>query len=183
MLLVSVKMLPRLCPALVVEVDGTAGQLPLSCLTSSEAVDSGSYKREEIIWTKDGEEEEQRGNTYVVPLLESFGGGNYTCYSSDGSVLNHTVVLIHEDETKRKKILVRHGQGMLLEDSFILQRLKCLLLVLVNHCCSFFFFFLNFRTIFDVFHSKLQRTVPLLLVLAQQSHWQSSVDQSRAVSD
>lgn len=148
-LLVSVKMLPRLCPALVVEVDGTAGQLPLSCLTSSEAVDSGSYKREEIIWTKDGEEEEQRGNTYVVPLLESFGGGNYTCYSSDGSVLNHTVVLIHEDETKRKKILVRHGQGMSLEDSFILQRLKCLLLVLVNHCCSFifiyfFYFFYSF---------------------------------------
>lgn len=122
MLLVSVEMLPRLCPALVVEVDGTAGQLPLSCLTSSEAVHSGSYKREEIIWTKDGVEEEQRGNTYVVPLLESFGGGNYTCYSSDGSVLNHTVVLIHEDETKRKKILVRHGQGMSLEDSFILQR-------------------------------------------------------------
>lgn len=96
---------------LVVEVDGTAGQLPLSCMTSSEAMDSGSYKLEEIIWTKDGVEEEQRGNMYVVPLLESFGGGNYTCYSSDGSVLNHTVVLIHEDETKRKKILVRHGQG------------------------------------------------------------------------
>lgn len=99
------------------EVDGTKGQLPLSCLTSSEAKDSGSYKHEEIIWTKDGVEEEQRGNTYVVPLLESFGGGNYTCYSSEGSVLNHTVVLIHEDETKRKKILMRHGQGMSLKDS------------------------------------------------------------------
>lgn len=100
---------------LVVEVDGSEGQLPLSCLTSSEAVDSGSYKHEEITWTKDGEEEEQRGNTYVVPLQESLGGGNYTCYSGDGSVLNNTVVLIHEDETKRKKILERDGQGASLE--------------------------------------------------------------------
>lgn len=106
----------RLCPVLVLEVDGTEGQLPLSCLTSSEAVANISYIHEEIMWSKDGVEEEQRGNTYVVPLLESFGGGNYTCYSSDGSVLNHTVVLIHEDETKRKKILVRHGQGMLQGD-------------------------------------------------------------------
>lgn len=120
-LFIKVKMHPRLFPVLVVDVDGTAGQLPLSCLTSSEAVGSGSYKHEEIIWTKDGGEEQQKGNTYVVPLLESLGGGNYTCYSSDGSVLNHTVVLIHEDETKRKKILTRHGQGMALEDSFILQ--------------------------------------------------------------
>lgn len=170
MLLVSVEMLPRLCPALVVEVDGTAGQLPLSCLTSSEAVHSGSYRREEIIWTKDGVEEEQRGNTYVVPLLESFGGGNYTCYSSDGSVLNHTVVLVHEDETKRKKILVRHGQGMSLEDGFILQTCLIIFKKILNQCCSFLFFF-NSRTIFDVFCSKLQRTVPLLLVLAQQSRW------------
>lgn len=120
-------------------MDGTEGQLPLSCLTSSEAVDSGSYKHEEIIWTKDGVKEKQRGNTYVVPLLESFGGGNYTCYSSDGSVLNHTVVLIHEDETKRKKILMRHGQGMSLEVRLYsgLDILKCLLLF-VNHCCSLF---------------------------------------------
>lgn len=34
-----------------------------------------------------------------------------------------------------------------------------------------------------MFHSKLRRTVPLLLVLAQQSHWQSGVNQSRTVGD
>lgn len=108
-------MRPHFCPVLIVEVDGTAGELPLSCLNSSVAADSGSYKHEEIRWSKDGVEEEQRGNTYVVPLLESLGGGNYSCQSSDGSVLNHTVVLVHEDETKRKKILVRRSHGRSLE--------------------------------------------------------------------
>lgn len=114
LLCVRAELIPGLCAVSVVEVDGTRGQLPLTCLTSSEADARGSYKHEEIIWTKNGVKEEQRGNTYVVPLLESFGGGNYTCYSSDGLVLNHTVVLIHEDETKRKKILMRRGQGTLL---------------------------------------------------------------------
>lgn len=157
-------MLPRLCPVLVVEVDGAEGQLPLSCLSSTEVVASRNYKPEEIMWTKDGVEEEQRGNTYVVPLLESFGGGNYTCYSSDGSVLNHTVVLIHEDETKRKKILVRHGQGVSLED-ICAENIKCLLFF-----TALVFFFLILRTIFDMFCSKLRWAVPMFLVVAPQSH-------------
>lgn len=175
---------PRLCPVLVVEVDGTEGQLPLSCLSSSLAVASRSYKNEEILWTKDGVKEKQRGNTYMVQLLESFGGGNYTCYSSDGSVLNHTVVLIHEDETKRKKILVRHGQGMSLEEIRADHKVctvvhcKCKLCKLL--CC---YIFLNLRAIFDMFRSKLRWTVPMFLVLAQQAQRQSGTNQSRAVSD
>ena len=53
-----------------------------------------------ISWMKDGvvEEETIRGNLYLVRLDESQGGGNYTCHSKDGSLLNHTVVLIQEDE-------------------------------------------------------------------------------------
>lgn len=98
---------------LVVEVDGTLSHLSLSCLASSEDVQRERYERNDIIWMKDGENEAQTGNSYVVELEESLGGGNYSCHSRDGSLLNHTVVLIHEDETKRKKILVKNDQGLL----------------------------------------------------------------------
>lgn len=102
-----------LLPVLVVEVDGTLSHLPLSCLASSEDAERERYERGDIIWMKDGEKEAQTGNSYVVELEESLGGGNYSCHSRDGSLLNHTVVLIHEDETKRRKILVKNDQGLL----------------------------------------------------------------------
>ncbi|KAM9356767.1 interleukin 12Ba precursor [Symphorus nematophorus] len=95
--------------ALVVDVDGTLGQLTLSCLESPEELmmtDSSQDSRD-IFWMKNGVKVAQTGNLYVVQLEESSGGGNYTCYSKDGSLLNHTVVLVHEDETKRRKILVK----------------------------------------------------------------------------
>ncbi|XP_029297606.1 interleukin 12Ba precursor [Cottoperca gobio] len=88
---------------LVVEVDGTWGQLNLSCLQQPEELMRGDNKNEDIFWRKDGEEEEQRGNTYLLELEESLGGGNYTCHSKDGSLLNHTLVLIQEDKTNRRE--------------------------------------------------------------------------------
>lgn len=99
---------------LVVEVDGTKGQLPLSCLETPEELTRRDSESQDILWMKNGEETAQRGNSYVVELEESLGGANYTCYSRDGSLLNHTVVLIKEDETKKGKILVKADQGMVI---------------------------------------------------------------------
>lgn len=98
---------------LVVEVDGTLGQLPLSCLalSSSELTKEGGNSQD-IFWMKNGVKEAQGGNLYLVQLEESLGGGNYTCHRKDGSLLNHTMVLIKEDETTRKKILVKSDQGI-----------------------------------------------------------------------
>ncbi|XP_041653223.1 interleukin 12Ba [Cheilinus undulatus] len=91
---------------LVVEVDGTKGWLPLSCLQPEELKSRGNESLG-IFWMKDGKREAQTGNTYQVWLQESLGGGSYTCYSQDGSLLNHTEVLIQEQETMRRKILVK----------------------------------------------------------------------------
>lgn len=99
---------------LVVEVDGTKGQLPLSCLETPEELTRRDSKSQDILWMKNGEETAQRGNSYVVELEESLGGANYTCHSEDRSLLNHTVVLIKEDDTKRGKILVKADQGILI---------------------------------------------------------------------
>nr|XP_046262825.1 interleukin 12Ba [Scatophagus argus]XP_046262826.1 interleukin 12Ba [Scatophagus argus] len=96
---------------LVAEVDGTLGQLPLSCWAQEEELKRRSNNSQDIFWKKNGEEEAQRGNSFLVKLEESLGGGNYTCHSKDGSLLNHTVVLIQEDETKRRKILVKNDEG------------------------------------------------------------------------
>lgn len=93
---------------LVLEVTGEVGQHPLSCLHSVQAVMSRDDKGQDIFWKKDGVTVRSgKGNIFYVQLEESSGGGNYTCHSKDGSLLNHTVVLVHEDQTKRKKILVQ----------------------------------------------------------------------------
>ncbi|XP_028272729.1 interleukin 12Ba precursor [Parambassis ranga] len=95
---------------LVLEVDGTLGEQPLSCIELPEERLRTDNRSLSIVWKKNGVEETQRGNSYMVHLEESIGGGNYTCHSEDGSLLNHTVVLIQEDWTKRKKILVKTDQ-------------------------------------------------------------------------
>lgn len=55
--------------------------------------------------------EKQKGDLYVVHLEESSGGGNYTCHSKSGSLLNYTVVLIKEVKATRRKILLKNDQG------------------------------------------------------------------------
>ncbi|KAM3867057.1 interleukin 12Ba precursor [Diretmus argenteus] len=91
---------------LVVEVNGSLGQQPLTCLESAAEVMKREDQGRDIIWKKDGVEETERGNSYLVGLEESLGGGNYTCHSKNGSLLNHTEVLIREDETKNRRIIV-----------------------------------------------------------------------------
>ncbi|XP_047209159.1 interleukin 12Ba [Girardinichthys multiradiatus] len=95
---------------LVMEVDGTLGQQPISCLEMPEDIERRGYHSQDIIWKKNGIKDTQRGNLYLVRLLESLGGGNYTCHSGDGSLLNYTEVLIRQDETKRRRILVKNKQ-------------------------------------------------------------------------
>ncbi|CAK6967769.1 interleukin 12Ba [Scomber scombrus] len=92
---------------LVVEVDGSLGQQPLNCLVSAEELMRRDDKGQDIFWKKNGVEDTQRGNSYTITLEDSLGGGNYTCHNKDGSLLNYTVVLIQEDQTKMRKILVK----------------------------------------------------------------------------
>lgn len=98
------------------------GQLPLSCLASEEELTRGGNKSQDIFWMKNGVRDAQRGNSYLVQLEESLGGGSYTCHSRDGSLLNHTVVLIQEDQTKRRKILVKDDKGMVLLKTLFQQK-------------------------------------------------------------
>ncbi|XP_068449066.1 interleukin 12Ba precursor [Clinocottus analis] len=92
---------------LVVVQDGTLDQQPLSCLEQP----GEDNKDEDISWRRNGEVESQRGNVYMLELMESLAGGNYTCHSKNGSLLNHTEVLIQDDETTKRRILVKTGQG------------------------------------------------------------------------
>uniref|UniRef100_A0A3P8X2M7 Interleukin-12 subunit beta n=1 Tax=Cynoglossus semilaevis TaxID=244447 RepID=A0A3P8X2M7_CYNSE len=91
---------------LVLEVNSSSGTHPLSCLQEAPG---GDHQSQEIIWRKDGEEEEQRGNVYLVQLKKSLGGGNYSCHSREGSLLNYTLVLIQEKGIMGR-ILVRNDQ-------------------------------------------------------------------------
>ncbi|KAM4621887.1 interleukin 12Ba precursor [Polymixia lowei] len=90
---------------LVVEVNGSLGQQPLTCLESAAEVTRRDGQGRDIVWKKNGVELTTRGNSHLVWLEESLGGGYYTCHGKDGALLNHTVVLIQEDETKERKIL------------------------------------------------------------------------------
>ncbi|XP_077434187.1 interleukin 12Ba precursor isoform X2 [Vanacampus margaritifer] len=90
---------------LVLEVSGLRVQQALKCLHSAEGLMNGDDK--DIVWKKNGKEEPQRGNSYLVQLEESLGGGRYSCYSKNGSLLNHTLVLIQEDSTEKSKILMK----------------------------------------------------------------------------
>lgn len=101
------------------------GQLQLNCLTPSEGSTGRDNRDQDIFWMKDGVKETQTGNTYAVELEESLGGGNYTCHSSDGSLLNHTIVLIKEDETQRRKILVKNDQGLHSYNTLCYNRSNC----------------------------------------------------------
>ncbi|XP_061691069.1 interleukin 12Ba [Syngnathoides biaculeatus] len=100
---------------LVVEVNGASGQQALKCLHSAARVTNGGDK--DILWKKNGKDEPQRGNTYLVKLEESLGGGNYSCHSANGSLLNHTVVLIQENNIATTKILVKTDLGKYLKIS------------------------------------------------------------------
>lgn len=186
----------RLLLVLVVEVDGSLGEQPLSCFGSPEEVIRRNNNSQDIFWKKNGVEEAQRGNSYLVPLEESLGGGNYTCHSKDGSLVNHTIVLIQEDKTK-KRILVKTDQGTVLfkianHTPTVKRPLESGTFLststdaspLVRFVCLSLHVYVTFlvRRLFEVLCSKLQRGVPLLLDLAQKSCWQSSIYQSSAVS-
>lgn len=124
---------------LVLEVDGTLAEQNLLCMESPEELIGSANQSQEIFWKKNGIDQAQRGNSYRVQLEESLGGGNYTCHSEDGSLLNHTIVLIKEDKSKRRKILVKTDDGVCKFDTnytaektgYILKYLSCALWIVL----------------------------------------------------
>lgn len=60
----------------------------------------------------------------MVQLVESLGGGNYTCHSEDGSLLNYTELLIHQEDQDSRRILVKGGKGTILEEKEAILILK-----------------------------------------------------------
>ncbi|XP_036423768.1 interleukin 12Ba [Colossoma macropomum] len=75
---------------LVVDEDmakyGSKVQVPLMC--------GEAFEGQDIIWRREsGEKLQERGNRILV-TVEERRGGRYTCYSTDDSYLNHTLVLV-----------------------------------------------------------------------------------------
>ncbi len=77
------------CLSLVLLVNVDASEdvtmVPLIC--------GEAYEGENITWTRNNDENlEAQGNRIVV-TVEGWKGGNYSCFNSEGSYLNHTLVL------------------------------------------------------------------------------------------
>ncbi|XP_062332689.1 interleukin 12Ba isoform X2 [Osmerus eperlanus] len=94
----------------VVEVDGVSRfHHTLTCLGVSETGERPSEVAEgEIAWRRNGKEKEQRGNSYRVALEERLGGGNYSCHSRGGALLNHTTVLLRTPRYRPENINETH---------------------------------------------------------------------------
>lgn len=76
-----------LSSVLVVNVDASedVNMVPLIC--------GEAYEGENITWTRNNEENlEDQGNRIVI-TVEAWKGGNFSCFNSEGSYLNHTLVL------------------------------------------------------------------------------------------
>ncbi|XP_064875165.1 interleukin-12 subunit beta-like [Oncorhynchus nerka] len=97
----------------VVNVDGSLVQHPLTCLGSFNREEEGWRRDNDWVWRRDGEEDEEilwmmggeekkKGNSFLVNLEERTGGGIFTCHSLDRTLLKNTTVLVkHLDEQKR----------------------------------------------------------------------------------
>nr|XP_029515092.1 uncharacterized protein LOC115129126 [Oncorhynchus nerka] len=97
----------------VVNVDGSLVQHPLTCLGSFNREEEGWRRDNDWVWRRDGEEDEEiiwmmdeeekkKGNSFLVNLEERTGGGIFTCHSLDRTLLKNTTVLVkHLDEEKR----------------------------------------------------------------------------------
>ncbi|XP_029572008.1 interleukin-12 subunit beta-like [Salmo trutta] len=97
----------------VVNVDGSLVQHPLTCLGSFNREEEGWRRDNDWVWRRDGEEDEdilwmvdeeekKKGNSFLVNLEERTGGGIFTCHSLDRTLLKNTTVLVkHMDEQKR----------------------------------------------------------------------------------
>uniref|UniRef100_A0A8C9SUC9 Interleukin-12 subunit beta n=1 Tax=Scleropages formosus TaxID=113540 RepID=A0A8C9SUC9_SCLFO len=88
-------------PVLVVNTDlniHTQMQIPLSC--------GEAYEGQEVFWRNEGQEIDQQGN-HIQVTVEELTGGNYSCHDSNGSFLNHTLVLVQllNGKSQARKIL------------------------------------------------------------------------------
>uniref|UniRef100_A0A3B4B8Q4 Interleukin-12 subunit beta n=1 Tax=Periophthalmus magnuspinnatus TaxID=409849 RepID=A0A3B4B8Q4_9GOBI len=89
----------------VLEVTGGAGQHLLRCIHSEDEVSRRPDEGAGIFWKRNGVKIPSVGNVLTVALKETSGRGNYSCHDEDGSFLNHTEVLILEDNGKKMRIL------------------------------------------------------------------------------
>ncbi|XP_058253438.1 interleukin 12Ba isoform X2 [Hemibagrus wyckioides] len=75
---------------LVVDEDmdkyGTKVLVPLVC--------GEAFEGQKIIWKREGREELPFQGNRVFVMVEERQGGTYTCYSTEGNYLNHTLVLV-----------------------------------------------------------------------------------------
>ncbi|XP_043112359.1 interleukin 12Ba [Puntigrus tetrazona] len=87
---------------LVVNVDSSedVNMVPLTC--------GEAYEGKNITWTRNDENLKDQGNR-VDDTVEAWKGGNYSCFNSEGSYLNHTLVLAQW--TFRKFIENTPGKG------------------------------------------------------------------------
>ncbi|XP_018607371.2 interleukin-12 subunit beta [Scleropages formosus] len=76
----------------------TQMQIPLSC--------GEAYEGQEVFWRNEGQEIDQQGN-HIQVTVEELTGGNYSCHDSNGSFLNHTLVLVQllNGKSQARKIL------------------------------------------------------------------------------
>nr|AAR25677.1 class I helical cytokine receptor member 14 [Tetraodon nigroviridis] len=71
----------------------TEDHVPLVCRNDNQT--------QAVFWKKDGVELKPplQGNQVTV-VVEEVDGGNYSCHSSDGQYLNHTVIFVHVETEK-----------------------------------------------------------------------------------
>uniref|UniRef100_A0A3P8XNM0 Ig-like domain-containing protein n=1 Tax=Esox lucius TaxID=8010 RepID=A0A3P8XNM0_ESOLU len=88
----------------VVNVDGSLVQHPLSCVDDDWVWRRDGEENEEILWKMNGVPR-KRGNNFLVNLEERNGGGSFTCHRLDDSLLNQTMVLVNHLDGQKQQIL------------------------------------------------------------------------------
>ncbi|XP_076878047.1 interleukin 12Ba precursor [Brachyhypopomus gauderio] len=53
-----------------------------------------AFEGQDITWRREGGDELQQKGNRILVMVEERQGGNYSCYSREGSYLNHTLVLV-----------------------------------------------------------------------------------------
>uniref|UniRef100_A0A8C9WB00 Interleukin-12 subunit beta n=1 Tax=Scleropages formosus TaxID=113540 RepID=A0A8C9WB00_SCLFO len=66
---------------------------PVLALVSPLSLCGEAYEGQEVFWRNEGQEIDQQGN-HIQVTVEELTGGNYSCHDSNGSFLNHTLVLV-----------------------------------------------------------------------------------------
>lgn len=96
---------------IALEVNGN----PMEQKTSLTLTCGDQFKDSEIHWRKNQQHIAAKGNSIKVSV-EAMLGGNFTCHSASGDILNHTLVLVSPLDFD-KAILLRNDDKGNYEDS------------------------------------------------------------------